>query len=83
MCLWSIPSHVAARGPRGEGRRGEGVRNGDWTHSCGKEDLAWRCSADPHSPISMWLCVCGHVKEGGVCGNEIQNAKYVGEVNHA
>lgn len=75
VCLQSIQSNVAARGPRGEWRRWEGVWTGDWTHSCGKEDLAWRGSADPHSPISLWLphepvyapvCVCVAMSRRGV-----------------
>lgn len=86
MCLWSIQSYVAARGPRGEGRRREGGE--DWR----LDTLMWKGGSGleglsrPSQPrldvviARTWVCVCVATSRRG---NEIQNAKYVGEVSHA
>lgn len=69
----------------GEGR---GVRTGDWTHSCGKR--IWPGGPQPtliapsrcgyRTSLGMCVCVCVATSRRA---NEIQNAKYVGEVSHA
>lgn len=67
MCLWSIQSHV--------GKSGEGVRTRDWTHSCGKDDLAWSGLTDPSRcsyHTSLFMCVGSggvfHISECEICG---------------
>lgn len=77
---------VAQEESEGEGR-GWGLETGH-THV---ERRIWPGGAQPTLTApsrrgyrtSLFMYVCGHVKEGGVWANEIQNAKYVGEVSHA